>query len=233
LLKPTSGDIWVNQNHTIKDNKKIYYDIGIVFELPNLYMKATVEKNLQMFSKIYNLLPSRVNEVMEDLQLLENKDIKVEKLSRGWKQRVLIARALLHKPKILILDEPTSGLDPNTTTLIHNYLRRINKKGTTIIVTTHDMNEADDICNRIGIINNGEIAAIGSSDELKSIYQKNEVIIEYMENDTVIKNNLNIDNADERNQISKLNDEKRLVSMNKHKVTLADVFFAMTGGELS
>ncbi|WP_051652492.1 ABC transporter ATP-binding protein/permease [Clostridium algidicarnis] len=140
LLEPTSGEIFINGKHNVKNKNDIYSDIGVVFELPNLYMKATIQKNLEMFSKIYQLPSSRVDEVMEDLQLIDKKNMKVEKLSKGWKQRVLIARALLHKPKVLILDEPTSGLDPNTVTLIRDYIKKLNSEGTTIIISTQAMN---------------------------------------------------------------------------------------------
>lgn len=233
LLEPTSGEIFINGKHNVKNKNDIYSDIGVVFELPNLYMKATIQKNLEMFSKIYQLPSSRVNEVMEDLQLIDKKNMKVEKLSKGWKQRVLIARALLHKPKVLILDEPTSGLDPNTVTLIRDYIKKLNSEGTTIIISTHDMNEADELCNIVGIIDYGEFKAIGSPAELKSAYQKNEIIIEYEENGSVARKSLDIDDAKTKELISKLNDEDRLISTNRQVISLADVFYELTGGQLS
>ena len=233
LLEPTSGEIFINGKHNVKNKNEIYSDIGVVFELPNLYMKATIQKNLEMFSKIYQLPSSRVDEVMEDLQLIDKKNMKVEKLSKGWKQRVLIARALLHKPKVLILDEPTSGLDPNTVTLIRDYIKKLNSEGTTIIISTHDMNEADELCNIVGIIDYGEFKAIGSPAELKSAYQKNEIIIEYEENGSVARKSLDIDDAKTKELISKLNDENRLISTNRQVISLADVFYELTGGQLS
>lgn len=233
LLEPTSGEIFINGKHNVKNKNDIYSDIGVVFELPNLYMKATIQKNLEMFSKIYQLPSSRVDEVMEDLQLIDKKNMKVEKLSKGWKQRVLIARVLLHKPKVLILDEPTSGLDPNTVTLIRDYIKKLNSEGTTIIISTHDMNEADELCNIVGIIDYGEFKAIGSPAELKSAYQKNEIIIEYEENGSVARKSLDIDDAKTKELISKLNDENRLISTNRQVISLADVFYELTGGQLS
>lgn len=233
LLEPTSGDIIVNGKQNVKNKNNIYNDIGIVFELPNLYMKATIQKNLEIFSKIYQLPSERVIEVMEDLQLVDKKDMKIEKLSKGWKQRVLIARALLHKPKVLILDEPTSGLDPNTVTLIRDYIKKLNEDGTTIIISTHDMNEADELCNRLGIIDNGEFKAIGSPNELKAIYQKKTIKIEYEENDSIKTKYLDINDEKTKEIISKLNDDGRLISLNRHVVSLADVFYELTGGQLS
>src|SRR5690554_4175531 len=102
LLEPNQGEIWVNGIDVLKNKKLIYEDIGVVFELPNLYMRASIKNNLKIFAELYGLKDDRINEVMEDLQLCDKQDVKVEKLSKGWKQTVLIGRALLHKPKVLI-----------------------------------------------------------------------------------------------------------------------------------
>lgn len=233
LLQPTSGEIWIGENNVLTDKKKIYQDIGVVFELPNLYMKASIKKNLKIFAELYHLHRSRVYEVMEDLQLLDKQKVKVEKLSKGWKQRVLIARALLHKPKVLILDEPTSGLDPNTAALIRNYIKQLNEGGTTIIITTHDMHEADELSHRVGIMNNGEMIAIGKPMELKDMYLKKEIRVEYMEEGNVIAKCLEIGIPETEELITQLNIQGRLISMNRSENSLAEVFAVLTGGQLS
>lgn len=233
LLEPTKGEIIINNKNVVKDKKHIYEDIGVVFELPNLYMKATIKSNLLMFADIYQVPHTRVYEIMEELQLLDKKNIKVEKLSKGWKQRVLIGRALLHNPKLLILDEPTSGLDPNTTVLIREYIKKLNHNGTTIIITTHDMNEADELCNRIGIIDHGDLKAIGSPNELKTQYEKNKIFVEYMEKDEVKTISYLSFDKNAKEQLIQLIQEDKLISINQNEVTLGDVFFEVTGGELS
>lgn len=233
LLEPTKGEIIINNKNVVKDKKHIYEDIGVVFELPNLYMKATIKSNLLMFADIYQVPHTRVYEIMEELQLLDKKDIKVEKLSKGWKQRVLIGRALLHNPKLLILDEPTSGLDPNTTVLIREYIKKLNHNGTTIIITTHDMNEADELCNRIGIIDHGDLKVIGSPNELKTQYEKNKIFVEYMEKDEVKTISYLSFDKNAKEQLIQLIQEDKLISINQNEVTLGDVFFEVTGGELS
>ncbi|MCL4462304.1 MAG: ABC transporter ATP-binding protein [Firmicutes bacterium] len=126
LLRPTEGEIWINNLNVLKNKKDVHAQIGVVFELPNLYVRSSIRDNLQLFGDLYGVSNSRIDEIMESLQLKERQLEKVGKLSKGWRQRVLIARALLHKPKVLFLDEPTSGLDPNTTTLIRSYIKNLN-----------------------------------------------------------------------------------------------------------
>lgn len=233
LLEPTSGEIYINGKHSFRNRQELYRDIGIVFELPNLYMKMSIQKNLQLFARIYQLPNQRVIEVMEDLQLMDQRNKVVEKLSKGWKQRVLIGRALLHKPKVLILDEPTSGLDPNTATLIRQYIRSLHDKGTTIILTTHDMNEADELCNRVGIMDCGEIKAIGTPQELKARYERKEVKILYTDEENIREESRMMDDEKTKVFLKELIDEGRLLRVNPHEVSLADVFYEITGGQLS
>ncbi len=231
-LEATSGEIKID-GVEVRKKDNLYQEIGLVFELPNLYMKSTIKKNLDLFAKIYQIPESRVDEVMEDLQLTDRKNQKVEKLSKGWKQRVLIARALLHQPKILILDEPTSGLDPNTATLLHEYIKKLNQKGITIVITTHDMKEADALCNRIGIIDQGEMKAIGSPRELKEKYQKGDAKINYLQGNELIEKRVSMEDDKVREWIAELIMKNQLLHFDQRPISLADVFSEVTGGELS
>lgn len=233
LLDPNQGEIWVNGIDVLKNKKLIYEDIGVVFELPNLYMRASIKNNLKIFAELYGLKDDRINEVMEDLQLCDKQDVKVEKLSKGWKQRVLIGRALLHKPKVLILDEPTSGLDPNTASLIRQYIKKLNEQGTTVVLTTHDMHEADELSHRVGIMHNGKLVAIGKPAELKSKYLREEIEIKYVDNDSVAIKRLESGAIETEKLISQLTSQGRLISMNTSGNSLADVFAVLTGRELS
>lgn len=233
LLKPTQGEIWVNKHNVIKNKKLIYSDIGVVFELPNLYVKSSIKDNLKFFGDLFGVDATRINTVMEDLQLSERQNEKVGKLSKGWKQRVLIARALIHKPKVLFLDEPTSGLDPNTATLICNYIKKLNQEGTTVVLTTHDMHEADELSSRVGIMHNGKLVAIDNPEMLKNKYGKKEIKIEYLKNDQVVKQALTIGIMETEKLISQLMNDGNILSMHTDEGSLADVFAALTGGKLS
>ncbi|MCI9410673.1 MAG: ABC transporter ATP-binding protein [Eubacterium sp.] len=172
LLEPTEGEIFINGMKVAKNNKKLFEQIGVVFELPNLYRKSTIRKNLKIFADLYGVEESRIDEVMKDFQLTDKQNMRVEKLSKGWKQRVLIARAVLHNPKVLFLDEPTSGLDPNTQELIRRYIEMINQKGTTIVITTHDMNEVERLCHSVGFMYQGNLVKKGKLKEIMQEYKE-------------------------------------------------------------
>jgi ABC-2 type transport system ATP-binding protein len=187
LIKPSEGEIIIEGLNVLTDTKKVHERIGVVFELPNLYLKWSIRDNLKLFARLYRVENCNVNEIMESLQLLDKADVKVNSLSKGWKQRVLIARALLHSPKILFLDEPTSGLDPNTSRLIRDYILELKSKGTTIIIRTHDMNEADELSDRVGIMYNGTLAALDTPSNLKEKYGKDELLIEYLDGNVAKK----------------------------------------------
>lgn len=233
LLKTTEGEIWVNNLNVDKDIKKIHEQIGVVFELPNLYLKWTIRDNLKFFADLYKVPSEQINEVMESLQLKDKADIKVSSLSKGWKQRVLIARALLHKPKILFLDEPTSGLDPNTAFLIRKYIHSLKLQGTTVVITTHDMNEADELSDRVGIMYNGELVALDTPKKLKNRYGKREMVMEYIENKEVLKITLPLNTTETATIIYDKMSAGNIVSLHSQEATLADVFAELTGSDLS
>jgi ABC-2 type transport system ATP-binding protein len=233
LLKPTEGEIWIDGLNVQKDQKKVHERIGVVFELPNLYGKWTVRGNLAFFAQLYHISDQRINEVLESLQLLEKAETKVESLSKGWKQRVLIARALLHKPKILFLDEPTSGLDPNTAALIRKYIHSLKLQGTTIVLTTHDMNEADELSDRVGIMHKGQLVALDTPQNLKEQFGEDNIILVYKDNNDVKTASLPLYSQDTAILIYEKLNAGHVISIHSQEATLADVFGKLTGSELS
>lgn len=233
LLKPTQGEIWINKHNVLLEKKLIHRDIGVVFELPNLYVRSSIKNNLKLFGDLFGINDTRIREVMEDLQLSEQQNVKVGNLSKGWKQRVLIARALLHKPKVLFLDEPTSGLDPNTAALIRNYIKKLNNEGTTVIITTHDMHEADELSSRVGIMHNGKLVAIDKPEKLKNKYCKKEIKVEYMKNGQVAKEQLPMGTVETEQLIAQLMGDGKIISMHTGEGSLSEVFAVLTGRELS
>ncbi|MCW3490489.1 ABC transporter ATP-binding protein [Dethiobacter alkaliphilus] len=233
LLKPTQGEVWVNNHNVLLNKKRIYPDIGVVFEQQNLYIRSSIRDNLKLFGDLFGVTEERINKVMEELELSNRQHTKVAKLSKGWKQRVLIARALLHKPKVLFLDEPTSGLDPNTAALIRNYIKNLNKEGTTVVLTTHDMNEANDLSERVGFIHKGELVAVDTPNNLKNKYGRKEIQIEYVKGSEVVKVNLPMDTDETNKFVSQLINDGKIINMHTTEGTLSEVFAALTGRELS
>ena len=146
--------------------------IGLVGDSSGYYEKLSLEKNLIVYAKIYGLPKSRVDEVLEQVGLLDSKKVIAEKLSTGMRQRMFLARALLNKPELLFLDEPTSGLDPMTSQKIHRLLNELKESGTTIFLTTHDMVEATEMCDRISLLNQGDLVEIGTPRDIIQKYNK-------------------------------------------------------------
>jgi ABC-2 type transport system ATP-binding protein len=174
LLKPTSGKIFVNGHDAVKEPERVKQKIGYMPQRFSLYEDLTVLENLEFYGKIYGL-PSierkrKAKELLKFVELSGFENKLAGKLSGGMKQRLSLACALLHEPELLILDEPTAGIDPPLRRSFWEYFRELNKKGITLLITTHYMDEAEN-CGKIGIMNNGNLIKLGSSKELKrSIY---------------------------------------------------------------
>ncbi|MRN54456.1 ABC transporter ATP-binding protein [Paenibacillus monticola] len=233
LLQPTNGEILINGMNISLHKKNLHAQIGVVFELPNLYARSSVRDNLILFADLYGVTSNRVIEVMDSLQLLERQRVRVDSLSKGWKQRVLIARALLHKPKVLFLDEPTSGLDPNSAALIREYIKIIKTEGTTIVLTTHDMHEAEELSDRVGIMHAGRMVALDNPQSLKNDYGKAEIETEYWQDGEIIKTSWPLADEATKDHIYQLMTSGQMISLHSKEASLADVFAVLTGSELS
>jgi len=172
LLRPTSGEAKVAGFEIVKEAGKVREHIGLVAEKIILYDRLTARENLKFFGRLNHIPEKTISERTKKLLKL----VKMEKwansltgtFSSGMKQRINLARALLNMPEILFLDEPTLGLDPQTTRAIRDFIKEINKEGITIILTTHIMQEADILCDIIGIIDQGKIVALDTPQNLKS-----------------------------------------------------------------
>ena len=171
LLKPTKGKAFVNGYDVVKEAEKVRRSIGIVFQDPSLDDQLTARENLDIHGRLYHMKKDerrkKIKEVLEMVDLIDRKDSLVKTFSGGMKRRLEIARGLMHSPKILFLDEPTLGLDPQTRRHIWDYIKKLNKEGVTILLTTHYMEEADFLANRVAIIDKGKIVAEGNPSQLK------------------------------------------------------------------
>ncbi len=171
LLHPTSGEIWVNGFNPMKDMDAVRKSFGIVFQDPSLDDELTAYENMEFQGYMYQVPPKirkqRIEELLKIVELWDRQKSLVKTFSGGMKRRLEIARGLLHHPKIMFLDEPTLGLDPQTRNQIWQYIQNLNKQeGITIFFTTHYMDEAARIAQRIAIIDHGKIVALGSLEEL-------------------------------------------------------------------
>ncbi|MCE4956578.1 ABC transporter ATP-binding protein [Macrococcoides caseolyticum] len=200
--------------------------IGILSDNSALYERLTVFDNLKMFSGLYKQPLNRIVEVLAFVQLENEKKTVVKKLSKGMRQRILLAKALLHQPKLLFLDEPTSALDPNTTRHIHKGLLKLKENGTTIFLTTHDMDEAESLCDRIALIDNGKLIALDTPDNLRYRHSDQTIIVEM--NDLTHRKVHKEDVV----QITELLNSKQVKRIYTNEPTLGEVFIKVTGKEL-
>jgi ABC-2 type transport system ATP-binding protein len=165
LLAPTSGEVRIF-GHTWNDNPRQLREwIGISLQETRLSEKLTPRETLELFASFYSE-PRSANDVLEDLELTEKSDAWVGKLSGGQKQRLAVATALVGNPRILFLDEPTTGLDPQSRRQLWDLIRAFQKKGGTVLLTTHYMDEAERLCDRLAIVDHGEIIAEGTPADL-------------------------------------------------------------------
>lgn len=173
LLTPTSGSILLNGHDPASDASAVRKSFGIVFQDPSLDDELTAWENMEFHGVVYGvpkkLRRERINQLLKFVDLNDRRDSLVKEFSGGMRRRLEIARGLLHHPKVMFLDEPTLGLDPQTRNHMWSYLQELNKsEGITVFLTTHYMEEADRVAQRIAIIDHGKIIALGTSAELKA-----------------------------------------------------------------
>lgn len=170
LLTPTSGDAQINGYSIISDGMQVLKHIGIVPQEIALYDELTAVENLVYWGKLYDLkgrkLDERVKEVLEQIGLSDRAKDRIKTFSGGMKRRINIAAGLLHKPKLLFMDEPTVGVDPQSRRMILDMVKELNQQGMAILYTTHYMEEAQELSDRVGIIDHGNLIAIGTQEEL-------------------------------------------------------------------
>lgn len=171
LTKPTSGRAWVNGFDVMKEPNKVKKVIGVVQQHLSLDRDLTVKENMEFHARLHHLESSerrrRIAELLDYVGLAEQANRIVEDLSGGMKKRAMIIHSLIHRPKVLFLDEPTVGLDAQTRRRLWELIRRLNLDGTTIFLTTHYIEEAEALCQRVGIIHQGRLIALGRPLELR------------------------------------------------------------------
>lgn len=176
VMRPDGGSALIFGHDSVHAPIRAKQRCGVVPETANAYTDLSAWQNLMLMGELYGVpkhyAEERAASLLKALGLLERKDQKVQGFSKGMKQRLILAMALLHEPDLLFLDEPTSGLDVQSTHLITGMLRELNNTGTTIFLTTHNMDEANRLCNRVAIIRKGRIAAIDSPERLKMAIER-------------------------------------------------------------
>ena len=232
LLRPTSGSVWISGLEIPSYNKEIRKQIGFVQQMISLDKDISVKENIICHGYLQKVpkkdIRNRMESISAVLGLTPFLEYEVVKLSGGWKRKTAIACALMHNPKILFLDEPTAGLDTQSRHMLWDMIRQLNNAGTTIFLTTHYIEEAENLCDRVAILNNGKRVALGSPRELCDKIGR--FAVEYDGEDCVRKYSYFSDWEDAKEFVSKFGDEDSALL---RKTTLEDVFLEMTGREVT
>ena len=201
--------------------------IGLVSDTSGFYEKMTLYNNLLFYSKFYGFEKKRIDDLLKKVGLFESKNKVAEKLSTGMRQRMFLARALINKPKVLFLDEPTSGLDPATSRKIHELILDLKATGTTIFLTTHDMNEATLLCDRLALLYKGKFIEEGRPSDLIQKYNVDKkVTLHYSDN-----RQKTIEFAELASVAT--SDWENIITIHSCEPTLEDIFIMLTGGRLN
>lgn len=225
----TSGEARVFDVVPNKLSYSIMNKISAVMDNFGLYERLTVFENMEVFANIYNTDKKEIDAILKKVELYDSKKTITSKLSKGMTQRLILARALINKPKLLFLDEPTSGLDPATSLKIHNLLFELKKSGTTIFLTTHNMEEATKMCDEVSLLHLGKIVEFGTPKDICMRHNKYNVY------NVITKDNKEItfkSNKVDSKKLAKLIEDEQVLSIHSSEPTLETVFIELTGKEL-
>ena len=224
-LTPDQGQSSILGKSSTNLNEEDLANIGLITENSGYYEKLSLYDNLLFFAKLYDVPQGDLDDLMKRVGLYDRRKTLAEKLSTGMKQRMLLVRAIINKPQVLFLDEPTSGLDPSTSQSIHELIKELQSEGTTIFLTTHDMHEATILCDKIVLLNKGQIVEAGTPSDLIQKYNTaKRVKITYQSGEE------NYLSFSELGQVSQTDD---ILTIHSCEPTLEDVFIQLTGGKLN
>jgi fluoroquinolone transport system ATP-binding protein len=212
---------------------RFFNRLGVSFEHPNLYGRLTGYENLKYYAGLFDGPTANPSTLLEAVGLTEAAHRRVSAYSKGMRQRLVFARSLINNPRMLFLDEPTSGLDPNTAGLVKNLIRQKQEQGTTIFLTTHTMTVADELCDRIAFLNDGQIVGLDTPRNLKLQYGQRAVQVEYSDNGTVHACLYFLDNPVDNQSFSQVIQTANVQTIHSQEATLEEIFIKLTGRGLT
>jgi len=229
-LRPTAGVARVAGCDVTTEQERLKPLVGVVSENQNLYERMSGRENLAFAARLYGAHHGRIDEVLRQVGLLERAGDNVKHYSNGMKQRLLIARALLHRPQIIFLDEPTRGLDPVVAREIRRLVVQLSTQGVTIFLTTHYMEEADELCRRVAFLSEGHIVALDTPDNLKLAHGQKSLKARLDDGQTLT---IALDDEVAGSQLEELVSTGRLRTLHSTEATLEEVFIQIAGRRLS
>jgi fluoroquinolone transport system ATP-binding protein len=229
LLRDYQGNVSIF-NKKLEDWGSDFYErIGVAFEVPNLFLKLTALENLTYFGALYQQITRQPEELLALVGLEEDGNTPVGQYSKGMKNRLNVARALLHDPELLFLDEPTSGMDPVNARRIKDLIFAQRQAGKTIFLTTHNMNIAEELCDRVAFIVDGRIDLVDTPRELKLRYGQRRVLVEYGLNSHTERQEFALENLGSNTAFLDLLARQDVQTIHTQEATLEDIFIKLTG----
>ncbi|MFV9507820.1 MAG: ABC transporter ATP-binding protein [Oscillochloridaceae bacterium umkhey_bin13] len=211
-----------------------YYErVGVSFELPNHFLRLSARRNLAYFAALYQGPVMPTDQLLAQLGLAEAADTPVEQFSKGMQTRLSLARAIQHQPELLFLDEPTSGLDPVNARVVKDLIRAQREAGRTVVLTTHNMALADELCDRVALIVDGQIVQAGPPRELRLRYGMPQVTVEYQDGTGLQQAMFPLAGLGSNASFQRLLHEYEPQTIHSREATLEDVFLAVTGRSLT
>ncbi len=228
-LPAKSGVARVLGRDVRRDDPEIQGQIGVCFEEKNLYESMTAEENLRFFASLFGRKGVDTGELLDRVGLADRAKTRVSGFSKGMRQRLMVARSLVNEPKVLFLDEPTDGLDPVSSKAIRGLIEEEARRGAAVLLTTHDMWEADELSHRVAFINEGRLYAIDTPEDLKLRYGKRSVKVRVREAGEVVEHSVALDAVDTGERLKEAVAAEGLLTIHTEEATLEMIFIQMTG----
>jgi fluoroquinolone transport system ATP-binding protein len=232
LLKGFGGRVHINGTDLSKMERSFYEKIGVAFEFPNLYLKLTALENLQLFASFFKSPIRDPEELLKMVHLEGDRDTRVEAFSKGMKMRLSFIRALLNRPEILFLDEPTAGLDPGNARIMKDIILDLQQQGVTIFLTTHHMDDAAELCNRLAFMVEGSLPVIDSTQELRLRHGKKTVRVEFRDGGEIYTDDFPMDQLGYNPVFVDILQNQEILTIHTQEASLEDIFIKVTGKQL-
>ncbi len=233
LLPLQQGEVTVAGFDVKSIKRNMFNKIGMSFEQSNVYSKMTAKENLDFYKKLFDVETRDSDELIKLVGLDGKENVRAGEFSKGMKHRLTFARSMLNNPELWFLDEPTTGLDPAIAADIKDIIRQQNKKGVTIFLTTHNMFIADELCNRVAFIIDGEIKLIDSPKKLKLAYGEQLVEVEYQKNGEIATETFSTVLDEDKKRLQEVIAKNDIQSMHTKEATLEEIFIKVTGRGLA
>jgi len=232
LLKGYQGSVRVNGSDLAHMDRSFYERIGVVFEFPNLYLKLTALENLKLYASFFKTATRDPEELLALVGLSEDRDTKISAFSKGMKMRLNFVRSLLNHPDILFLDEPTAGLDPGNARIMKDIILDLQAKGVTIFLTTHHMDDAGELCQRLAFMVEGSLPVIDSTSALKLKHGKRKVRVSYLQDQDTLTREFPMQDLANNSGFQAILQQGEVKTIHTLEASLEDIFLQVTGQQL-